>query len=279
MNTMPTTTTPRPPAIHAVMRRQADRRPPRRLRSRAGFTLMEVIVALGVFLIGFVAAAAIFPVGSILQRNTLRDLRTHDASRNALSLLTARKFDGNDLDALQPTDLKVHEINDNVDPDWGERDLTIDPSDLRDPADRDLRWHPLIRRTIFNSAATRRTLPNQWLAYIFILEKVGDEAWPDPPVSSAAVSSITNGNTRFVFNNNNPSGDLYVRPGDQLLDSNGVVYTAIGGQNGTDASGATVQGVIFNNPSIPDRVWFGVPIGDNSRGPTRRIVILGDVVD
>ncbi len=57
-------------------------------RSSAGFSLMEVLIAMGIFLIGIVAVAAVFPTGVAVQRRTVEDLTSQAVARNAKQIMT-----------------------------------------------------------------------------------------------------------------------------------------------------------------------------------------------
>jgi len=58
-----------------------------RLSRQAGFTLAEVLIALGLFALGFVAVAAIFPVGIHLQRQTTANVQAGHASKGAEAVI------------------------------------------------------------------------------------------------------------------------------------------------------------------------------------------------
>ena len=65
---------------------------PRRTKSRyvsggGAFSLMEVMIALGIFVIGMVAIASIFPVAAVIQRETVREVVAGQVAGNATSLL------------------------------------------------------------------------------------------------------------------------------------------------------------------------------------------------
>lgn len=57
-----------------------------------GFTMLEVLLAMGIFAIGFAMVATIFPSAILLQKRTIEDVLGQQAVRNAEAKLTARKF-------------------------------------------------------------------------------------------------------------------------------------------------------------------------------------------
>jgi type II secretory pathway pseudopilin PulG len=64
--------------------------PPPISRARAGgFTLIEVLISMGVFLIGIIAVAAIFPSGILVQRRTSESLMSQAVVRNARAKIFA----------------------------------------------------------------------------------------------------------------------------------------------------------------------------------------------
>lgn len=58
-------------------------------RRAAAFSLMEVLVALGIFAVGLVAVAAIFPTAITIQRDTVREADGRRIAKNAKSILLA----------------------------------------------------------------------------------------------------------------------------------------------------------------------------------------------
>ncbi len=55
----------------------------------AGFSLMEVMVAMGIFTVGLVAVAAVFPTAITIQRETVRDLAGQRVTANAKAMVFA----------------------------------------------------------------------------------------------------------------------------------------------------------------------------------------------
>lgn len=56
---------------------------------RAGFTLAEVLISLGVFGIGMIAVASLFPVAAVLQKETADDILGTQSTLNARATLEA----------------------------------------------------------------------------------------------------------------------------------------------------------------------------------------------
>ncbi len=91
------TTHPAQPEAHvcqtwahdAVRARNAQRRPHTRRTRNAGFSLMEVLVALGIFTVGLVAVAAIFPTAITIQRDTVRQVDGERIGKNARAMVLA----------------------------------------------------------------------------------------------------------------------------------------------------------------------------------------------
>lgn len=57
-----------------------------------GFTLVEVLIAIGVFALGMVAVAAIFPTAMLIQQRTTHDVEAEFVTNNAKALLKADPF-------------------------------------------------------------------------------------------------------------------------------------------------------------------------------------------
>ena len=85
-----------------MIHHQPSSRTTRILCRHSGFTLMEILVALGIFLIGMVAVASIFPVAIVTQRQTVDDVLSQQVLRNAQSIIGAKPLLLVEVDATVP---------------------------------------------------------------------------------------------------------------------------------------------------------------------------------
>lgn len=108
--------------MHGDTRLQPDRsraQTGRARRVRGGFTLMEVLVSLGIFALGMIAVASVFPVAILLQRETVYEVESKQFGRNAESLVEGVGFvasaaqwetvdnDGNPNDGVKPLPIQA----------------------------------------------------------------------------------------------------------------------------------------------------------------------------
>ena len=63
-----------------------------RPRRAAGYTLVEILLALGIFMIGMTAVVSLFPVAALLQRETATDILTAELASSAKALVQAEAF-------------------------------------------------------------------------------------------------------------------------------------------------------------------------------------------
>ena len=107
-----------------------------RFRGR-GFSMIETTIAIGVFAIGFVAVASIFPVATLLQKQVANDVLVQQVERNVTALLQARPF-------------TVQELNNNINFDpMNPANPNYDPNNPPTPADI-TRVQPVLRRKSIN---------------------------------------------------------------------------------------------------------------------------------
>lgn len=243
-----------------------------------GFTLMEVLVALGIFVLGFAAVAAIFPAAAVLQRNTASDVRTEHLQRSAKAVIQATRVtydpdpDGNPSTVATGGDLAFyHSATSSTEQrllpfENSGGDLTPEevwPLDTRSfpgttvvPAQRDFFWLPLIRDR--NGDPTNP----DWQMVVFVLQRRNNvdyaasgrtyaelDAITIPGLS--AVSATASGSTFTVS-----STTTGLRENDILVDNIGGIYKVDSVAIGATTTDITVTGVIVQQGSLPDAVWY-----------------------
>lgn len=166
-----------------------------------GFTLAEVLISLGIFAIGMIAVASLFPVAAILQKETADDILGQQSANNARATIEAIGLTYFDPDTAFADDLDnyhqassdrygattlqfsgVVPIADLLPPaqpsgtsfyarfSLGERSF---PSTEADWDERDHYWFFYVRDT-----AGSPTSPN-WQGYVLIVEREEDQAFVD----------------------------------------------------------------------------------------------------
>lgn len=268
--------------------------------ARAAYSMIEVLVAMGVFVIGFAAVASIFPVAAMLQKQTVSDLYAQQGARSAEAALKARGLLQADLVANMvgapwtgfDTDQRVRSVPPSLlsgavtagTRQWFVGDRST-PLVIPNAYSRDIYWVPLVR----DSNAAAGSALADWQVYLFVMQKEqnatyahgvnsyddddGSTPSPIPQVVNLTGVSIPGSDpTRFEFDNdddNDGEADR-IRVGDPFLDEFGVVYTAAS----ADADGVGINGVILpNGADYPDEIWYAAPpIGDDKPSPIRKIV-------
>lgn len=155
-------------------------------RGNSGFTIMEILVAIGIFAIGFVMVATIFPAAALMQKRTADKVQADQAERNANATLNGHNPSEAELvteltsqfGASWDTDERVYPfptsmLQGGTPP---PRPLTIQDRsypiyETVDPAtetfNRKFYWVPLVRDTDPNSGAGNRAL----VVYVFLMQR------------------------------------------------------------------------------------------------------------
>ena len=122
------------------------------------------------------------------------------------------------------------------------------------------------KRTIFKKANDEDRMPPEGYSWVPLVANV-------PVGEDFSNQKFRFDNRQFTDQTSEGEADQ-VQAGDQILDSNGVIYTEIE----ADREGASVSGQINEFPKPPRRIWYGRPAHAGALSPTLRIVIVGNSV-
>lgn len=198
-----------PHRFRRLVRDLADRRPSSSARhhrshhSKGGFTLMEVLVATGIFALGMVAVASIFPVAILLQRRTVQEVNATAFVENATALIEVRGFSAAVLNAdtadpdyplndpvaatRKVPDLEVWAMpeavtgTDGSDYEWAAVDRSFGANSSA--IDREVWWVPLFfdNDSMGTTAGGTNYEANRaWRVYVFVLLRDYDATYTKP---------------------------------------------------------------------------------------------------
>lgn len=273
----------------------------------AGFTLVEVLLSLGVFAIGMIAVASLFPVAAILQRETAQEVISENAANSAEALINARQLSYYPPDAgatpprttttgqlrnyynyAGPTGTSAVALND-LDPDllrfWmppGDRSYPTSQVIYGPPTDItncDLHWVPFVQDLSGDPTGTNQT----WVVRLFLLEADSRANYPNPGVESNCANPGDPATfPKVVWTSASSNDNVFtlgianhgLQPGDIIMDNNGNEHRI------TEVNGrvVTVLNKIPGSPTAPTVVWFAPPYGASS-SPARRILTVSIDVD
>lgn len=283
------------------------------IRSAArGFTLLEVLLAMGVFAIGFVFIAAIFPVAALLQKEAVDTINAQQVARNTEAVLKAIPITAStdlvDSNLTAPVtgagfsiDQRVYALTTTAwsTSSWKATELRSSPTMVTNAADRKFYAVPLFRDS--NQTAGSYKV----YTYVFILQKrngatypvnsavitslvcanSGDTSGDIPKVYGAKVTAVDATTLKFKDADFNGNTSTYDTPtqldiGDKFIDNNGTIYTVA--DYDMSANTITVDGLLLPTPNTIDTIWFGSPGEDASTpgypsekaSPTMDILIL-----
>ncbi|MEX0654822.1 MAG: prepilin-type N-terminal cleavage/methylation domain-containing protein [Phycisphaeraceae bacterium] len=246
----------------------------------AGFSLMEVLVALGIFALGFVAIASIFPAGAMLQRQTADDVNARHVERNARAIIQATPLDETELQTMyssqtvapDPPRELVRFTDDALDGDdaiWSYETRSypsaitiIDPTD---PIDRPFVWVPLLRDTREND-----TDPPSWLIVAFILRNSADEV-----ADVVRLNDTSRHGPRTFDLGQDAEEDARIGLNDWVVDARGSVYRV----RSTDGDLIHVDGFIEEDPDFADNdydLWYCPRPDNRSTSPARGVVVVSE---
>lgn len=262
-------------------------------RMGGGFTLSEVLVAMAIFLVGFIAVASLFPAAAYIQKQTVDDIEVEYFEESVRSMLSAMKFRQSDLETIAgiDTDGLVHALE----------YAPVGSTNLGFGSLANPRWWSLRDRShmSINETAEESSLyfvpmvrdanPEvdvfEWQVFAFIVQRRPGASFPvtsganynDPdPVPNVLSkgASAAAGSSTITLTNDAGGGDFIHNIGDYLLDNNGFIYRV----TDADAGSVEINSFIIEEPNALNTIWFGAK-GGASRTSTRKIIILTDAVD
>ena len=251
------------------------------------FTLIEILIAIGIFAIGFVSIASPLFVGARIQAETIDDIRVQQVRRSAEALLKAVPFDRSyvvdELTNSPSESTRDFDIDGRVYPfgDFGHlSDLEMKNRSFPDrsfPSNvpfkkRRYYWSLLVRDRDTNRARYTFDL------YLVVMRR-GDEA-PVPEMGQMGVGGVEDLEVgdkiyprrilRLSAKDANRFDDRWIiRPGDHVVDGYGRIFTVDVGVTG-DQIPVTAP---VPDPD-PDVLWYVEPASSVSRNRVSSIHLL-----
>lgn len=208
------------------------------MKPRSAFTLLEVLLAIGIFVIGFVAVASMFPVAAMLQKETVRDVEQQQFGRSVKSLIDAIATDAKLAAA------PISAVNDGT---------VFDVSSIVSAEDR---AYPSKRfptdttpKRGYTQIFARYNVPaSTWVFYSFMLTPQNGAA---PTVASYPVTIAFVGSGQSTFQDT--SNTISVAPGDMFMDNEGQTFTVFD----FDATTHTIK--VDTIPAVPSTTIWAAP--------------------
>lgn len=251
-------------------------------RRAAGFNLIEVLVAIGVFAIGMVAVASIFPVAILLQKQTVEQIEADHFGRNAQALVAARGFVDtpanwdaveNDGGAAGASADAVAPLPDGALAEWSLADrsyATLIPADQRA-----VFWVPLVYD------ADPADNAYAWRVYVFVVRGEGEQTYikaagdANPTGEAGAVPAVKRQATTLATGAGGAlnrfsafvNADDVVSTGDQVVDQDGLVYTV----SDVGTNWIEVDGIIPGAAGGGVDVWYAAK---RANGPSTFVDLI-----
>ena len=263
-------------------------------RKSAGFSLVEILIALGIFAIGMAAIVSLFPAAAILQRETTQEVISEMAAQSAASIIDTQALTYDppgagrtaaDLNSYHSSAASTNSAAipfNSISPalmtarypatDRSYPTALINGTDI---SDCDLHWVPFIQDLSGD--------PDNpvWVARLFILEADSRATYSGSAAQPAADPDTFPRVASVGIPNGGVSGNVFTTasaidldPGDIVMDSNGNshVIEAISG------TGITVLNSIAVTPNAPNTLWYAPKSGASSSPAVRVVTVEVDVV-
>jgi|GEM_PF-3072721 len=262
---------------------------------RRGFTLNEILIALGVFAVGMIAVASLLPAAAILQRETADEVSMQNASDSAQAIVEAvwpgiessgdlanyhTLFGANFQDAVPLSAINTSLLTDKLSAFMRSYPTSqIDYSgSVPIVADCDLFWVPFLQDINGDENSPI------WVLRLFMLQpdSRANYLYTPPDNTSLIANYNDSGKIPKVFSADcNVTGEYTLtlsnltysphglRAGDVILDNNGneMYITSVTGNN------LSVLNSVILTPNPPTKVWYA-PTYQGTRSPGRRILTL-----
>lgn len=258
-------------------------------RHRAsGFTLVEILLSLGIFAIGMTAIVSLFPAAAILQRETTREVISEMAAQSAASIINAQQLTyewsgtagTGDLGFYHPAGSTNSEVSSiagliaTADRSYPTGVIDLNAALVADAIrDCDMHWVPFIQDISGDPANPT------WVVRLFIVEADsranyvgitadanGADPLTFPKVRSVAATAATNTFT---------AAGTGLEPGDTVMDNNGNSHTVV------DVNGNAIE-VLYTIPQVPNAIntlWYAPQLGGSSSPAMRVVTVEINVVE
>lgn len=202
------------------------------MSNRRAYTLLEVLLAIGIFVIGFVAVAAMFPAAAQMQKSTVDDIQGQQFTRTIKATVRTMSTETRMMAAGAAKDGQIYDVSASVS--FDNRSFPARKS--RDPAD------PLdsANKRLYSSVFAKWN-DGGWIYFVFILDPTRSTTVPytSPPAvlqfPVTATVSATAGHTDF----HDTSATIDVKAGDKILDNLGGLRIVVDFDSATHTITAT----------------------------------------
>ncbi|MCC7408023.1 MAG: hypothetical protein IT442_08125 [Phycisphaeraceae bacterium] len=202
--------------------------------ARAGFTVLEVMLAMGIFVVGFAAVASLLPAAITLQKQAVEDVTADQVARHAEATLRARPIllselvnvTGGGTNYPYPSPVNTGDVPDqpglwalpivsrangnrHLLEKWSVADRSY-PSNLAEVSERSYFWVPMVLR-VRNSTPPQ---PDDFVIYVLILRPQEGQYAELSPGGSAKYIYTFDSTDFNLINNINPGGMPYANRGE-----------------------------------------------------------------
>lgn len=276
-----------------------------------GFSLVEVLIALGVFAVGFIAVASMFPAAIMLQKQTMLDLETKVVEQNVAGVIQGRGLTFSTNAGLSPDLSDTTWLDFNAEPftgaalsgalgaKWSLPDRGY-PTFMTDLASRRFFWVPFLRQTAKEDpmnagfADPTKVTGGTYSVLAFIQQREPGKTYADaatdytvvanpgdgdevPKVVQVKITLAGTDNNQFVIDAaESANAKLHFaafEPGDSVADNLGNTYVI----QDVAVNGTSIQvgGIV---PLTVTHLWYGAPADGKDHTSTVAIVTLAGMV-